>query len=54
MSATVRTQVDSVLPVLYYLIIVRKNSVFSVISAISEILTPLEGVFVSAVINVEG
>jgi len=28
MSATVRTQVDSVLPVMYYLTIVRKNSVF--------------------------
>jgi len=28
MSATVRTQVDSILPVLYYLTIVRENRVF--------------------------
>lgn len=30
MSWTVRTQVDSILPVLYYLTILRRNRVFSV------------------------
>lgn len=56
MSATVRTQVDSVLPVLCYRVIDRNDSVVKYLWSSVRLAIPVHRLkaFVSAVMNVEG